>query len=226
MTLLHDEPMDDNDDLLMGDFHWPTSKVNILAGGNDDRHHAFLDWQRNMDLSEFGYISGFKLAAEVMYKHIEETGRDQDRLVFPFGMCWRHHIELQLKSLLAELKRFQGEPTEGRPTHNLAKLWNQVRARLEVVRPHDTEDLDTVEALLRQLHDVDRTNEEFRYPIKNDDTPSLSNVPRVDLAAFHEAMLGLSSFFSAANTAVYEEAQTRAEIEQEMQGEADDYQAH
>lgn len=219
MTLMHDEPMDDNNDLPLHTFHWPTSRFNILAGGNDDRHHAFLDWQRNMDLSEFGYISGFKLAAEVMFKHIEKTGHDQNQLVFPFGMCWRHHIELQLKSLLAELKRFQSEPTEGRPTHNLAKLWNQVRARLEVVRPFDTDDLDTVEFLLRQLHDVDRTNEEFRYPIKNDDTLSLENVPKVDLAAFHKAMLELSSFFSAANTAVYEDAQTKAEIEQGMRGE-------
>lgn len=219
MALVHDEPMSNSDGMFMDDFLWPIPGLNILAGGNGDKHHAFLNWQDSLDLREYGYISGFRLAAEVMFDYIERTDRDQDRLVFPFGMCWRHHIELQLKSLLMELQRYQGEPADGRPTHDLAKLWKDVRGRLEATRPNDTADLDTVEGLLHQLHDTDRTNQEFRYPTKNDKTPSLGKVAMVDLAAFHDSMLRLSSFFGAANTAVYEEGRTKAEIEREMRGE-------
>ncbi len=42
-----------------------------------------------------------------MFKHVEENGWDTDQLVFPLGLCWRHHMELQLKSLLMELQRYQ-----------------------------------------------------------------------------------------------------------------------
>lgn len=207
----------------MDDFLWPIPGLNILAGGNDDKHHAFLNWQDSLDMREYGYISGFRLAAEVMYDYIERTGRDQDRLVFPFGMCWRHHIELQLKSLLAELQRYQGDPVKTPNIHYLDKLWEDVRTRLEATRPYDTENLDTVEDLLKQLNDTDSSNQEFRYPNKRDNSPSLGKVSSVDLAAFHNAMLRLSAFFSAANTAVYEEGQTKAEIAQEMQGEYGGY---
>lgn len=225
MTLVHDDTMDDNPkDVFMDDFLWPVPGLNILAGDNDARYHASLQWQhQSPDMREYGYISGFRLAAELMFEHVKRTGHDQDRLVFPFGMCWRHHIELQLKSLQMELKRYQREPIDGRPTHNLDKLWKDVRERLETVRPNDTSDLDTVEGLLKQLHDTDSSNQEFRYPNKNDKTPSLGKVSSVDLAAFHDSMLRLSAFFGAASTAVYEDAQTRAEIEQEMRDEFGGY---
>ena len=85
--------MDDNAD--MDDLIWPVPGLNILSGGNEHRFHAFLQWQHSPDLRDIGYISGFRLAAELMLKHVKETGRDQDVIVFPFGLCWRHHMELQ-----------------------------------------------------------------------------------------------------------------------------------
>lgn len=222
---MHDEAMDGHEEWLT-DSLWPIPGLNILAGGNNRRYQAYVDRQLSPDLREYGYISGFRLAAELMFKHIEEMGRDQDRLLFPFGMCWRHHMELQLKSLLMELQRFQREPVKVPSTHDLVKLWKNVRARLEASLPNDTDDLDAVEDLLKQLHDTDKTNQEFRYPTKNDNSLSLGKVPMVDLAAFHDSMLRLSAFFVGANTAVYERGQTRAEIDQEMRDEFGGYQDH
>jgi hypothetical protein len=206
------------------EFLWPVPGLNILAGGNDYRFHAFLQWQHSPDMREHGYISGFRLAAELLFRHVKETGHNQDQIVFPLGLCWRHHMELQLKSLLMELQRYQREPVKVAVTHNLDKLWKDVRGRLEAAQPSDTEDLNVVEDLLLQLHDTDRTNQEFRYPTTTDKTPSLGQLPWIDLAAFHDSMLRLSNFFDGVGTGLYEDAQLKAEYEQWARQEYGGYQ--
>ena len=132
-------------------------------------------------------------------------------------------MELQLKSLLMELQRYQREAVEAPNTHDLAKLWREVRRRLEETRPDETGDLDNVEELLMQLHNADSSAQEFRYPTKNDQTPSLGKVRYIDLAAFHNSMLRLTHFFEGAGTAVYEDARIRDEYEQWMREEYANY---
>lgn len=212
---------DDNED--RDAYLWPIAGLNILAGGNEHRYHAFLQWQHSPGFREHGYITGFRLAAELIFKQVEETGFDQDALVFPFGLCWRHHMELQLKSLLMELQRYHREPVKAPATHDLMKLWGKVRTRLEESRPDEFDDLANVEGLLRQLHEADSSAQEFRYATRNDQTPSLGNVPWIDLAAFHDSMQRLSNFFDGAGTAVYEDARMRDEYEQWMREEYSQY---
>src|SRR3954447_15374476 len=103
-------------------YRWPVPGLNILAGGHEHRFHAFLQWQHSPDMRLDGYVQGFRRAGELMFKHIETTGVDHDMLVFPFGLCWRHHMELQLKRLLMELQRLHREPVEAPRTHDLMKL--------------------------------------------------------------------------------------------------------
>lgn len=210
---------DDEDDVYL----WPVAGLNILAGGHEHKFHAFLQWQHSPALQHEGYVRGFRRAAELMFKHIEQTGQDQDMLVFPFGLCWRHHMELQLKSLLMELQRYHREPVKAPRTHDLIKLWRPVRARLESSRPDDTDDLANVNTLLHQLHEADSTAQEFRYATRNDKTTSLGGVPWIDLAAFHDSMLRLSNFFNGAGTAVYEDTRVRDEYEQWMREEYSQY---
>ncbi len=220
-----DVPVYDGDE-DSDDIRWPVPGLNILAGGNEHKFHAFLQWQHSPDIRDYGYITGFRLAAELMFKHIKETGFNQDVLVFPFGLCWRHHMELQLKSLTMELQRYQGEEVKMPNGHNLHKLWKDVRVRLEATRPDDTADLDNVEGTLMQLHRIDSSNQEFRYAIRTDKTPSLNAVPWIDLAAFHDSMLRLSNFFNGAGTAVYEDGQARVEYLQWMHEEYGDYKGY
>jgi hypothetical protein len=53
-----DEDDDDRDGYL-----WPAPGLNLLAGGNEHRYHAFLQWQHSPDMREHGSISGFRHAA-------------------------------------------------------------------------------------------------------------------------------------------------------------------
>jgi hypothetical protein len=77
--------------------------------------------------------------------------------------------------------------------------------------------------LLLQLHEADSTAQEFRYATRNDKTPSLGGVPRIDLAAFHDSTLRLSNFFNGAGTAVYEDTRVKDEYEQWMREEYSQY---
>lgn len=204
---------------------WPVAGLNIVAGENDQQFLAFLQWQYSPEFRHEGYVQGFRLAAELIFAHVRATSQHQDELVFPLGMCWRHHMELQLKSLLIELQRYQREPVEAPNNHWLDRLWKEVRERLEASRPNDVGDLDNVEALLMQLHNMDRTNQEFRYAVRNDKnkTPSFGKLPWIDLAAFHESMLRLSNFFNGAGTAVYEDGRVKDENEEWLRDEHNEY---
>ena len=211
---------DDDQDLAV--FRWPAPGINILDGDNDEKYLALLEWQNSPDMRAYGYISGFRMAAQLMFDHVKETGMGQDSLVFPFGLCWRHHMELQLKNLLITLQRYHREPRKAPSTHDLEKLWKAVHPRLEKARPEDDPaDLDSVEAMLMQLHAADGSAQEFRYATKNDKTPSLGGVPSIDLAAFHDAMIRLSNFFDGADTAVDEDRHQRNEYEDWLRSEAE-----
>jgi hypothetical protein len=58
--------------------------------------------------------------------------------------------------------------------HPLDKLWNSVRFILEKVWPNGpTIDLDAVEKVILQFHNLDLTSEAFRYPVDRKDNATL-----------------------------------------------------
>lgn len=66
---------------------------------------ACMDWPRDRWLS---YVGGYWKAADVIFERVVETGRDQDMLVYPYLMCWRHFVELQLKNLILLSRKYLG----------------------------------------------------------------------------------------------------------------------
>lgn len=104
---------------------WPEAGTNLLGQDADWWQNASLDFQ---DGQWLGYVDGYRKAARLMANHVSETQRDQDYLVWPFVLCWRHHIELQLKNLIVLLRAYTREYAEPRkPTHSIAKLWVEFR---------------------------------------------------------------------------------------------------
>jgi hypothetical protein len=201
---------------------WPVPGMKIFTKKGDHRFLAFLQWQHDTSHREYNYISGFREAAELIFERIEATGYNQDSLTFPLGLCWRHHMELQLKSLLVDLQRYQRQPVNVPKTHSLLQLWNLVRPLLEAVRPEDpVEETDAAQSLLMQLHQVDSAGEDFRYAKHNDGKPTLAKLETVDLSVFHRAMQALSNFFEGTGTAIYEDDRLRQEFEDWQIDQAD-----
>jgi len=187
---------DGDDDV--GTWSWPHRDADLLGRGNEWRLVATMGWQRDRWL---GYVGGYRKAAGIILQDVARTGRNQDYLIYPFLMCWRHYVELQLKMLVSLLQRYRLEPSEVLKTHKLNLLWSRTRKLLEEAVPEeDQTTLDNVERVLLQLHSFDPTSEHFRYPVNTQGAETMTNLPRIDMSAFHDAMDGVANYLDAADT--------------------------
>ena len=193
---------------------WPNPQADLLAGDDDWWFVACMDFDRDEWL---GYIGGYWKAASLIVAHIGATGRDQDYLVYPFLMCWRHHVELQLKNLIIQCQRCKRVEVEFPRTHKIEALWSRTRKLLDEVYPDDDRArLDDVERVLTQLQGFDPTSEHFRYPVTAQGRPTLEALPRVHMRLFHEAMEGVAHYLDATDTGIREKIDAENEAREAM----------
>lgn len=193
---------------------WPNSQADLLAGDDDWWFVACMDWPRDQWL---GYIEGYRKAAGLILAQVAATGHNQDYLVYPFLMCWRQHVELQLKNLIIQCLRCKGEEVNFRHTHKLELLWRQARKLLTEVYPDDdVAAVDDVERVLMQLQSFDPTSEHFRYPVARDGSPTLTALPRVHMRLFHETMEGVANYLDGTDTGLREKIDAENEARAAM----------
>ena len=192
---------------------WPGPDSDLLGQGPEWWLVACMDWPRDRWL---GYVGGYWKAADVIFERVVETGRDQDGLVYPYLMCWRHFVELQLKNLILLSRKYLREPIELPRTHRLDVLWRLVRACLERAWPDDDHhDLDEAGRIVLQLDGFDPTSEHFRYPILKNGSETMTSLGRIYMPSFHEAMSGVAAMLDAADTGLRVMTEQRDEIEAE-----------
>jgi hypothetical protein len=170
------------------DIPWPSASDSLFGPEDDWRAIACLDWARG---SAVVRALGYQRAAEVLFEEIA-GGRDQDLLVYPFALCWRHHLELELKTLIRAAANFLEEPVSAAAEaalgqHGLLDLWAQCRPLLERVDPRDDTDLDHAGRLIAQLHKIDPSGEAFRYATTKGGEATLRQVKddRLAVDRFH-----------------------------------------
>jgi hypothetical protein len=149
-------------------------------------------------------------------------------VIFPFAVCWRHYVELQLKSLITQCQQLLDLPVRRRGGHNIEQLWSELRPLLAQAYPGEGKsDLSTVGYLLKQFAQMDPDSQDFRYAERIDGTPTLADIDHLDIRDFHEAMLAVANYFEAIdseinrdqdlkNEAFRYEWEARQEYEQEM----------
>lgn len=208
MDLFGDPDSDDNPDEL-----WPGPDSDLLNTGPDWQLNACMDFPRDRWI---GYVEGYRKAAAVVVDHVAATGIDQDYLVYPFLMCWRHHVELQLKSLYLHLRRWQKQPEEILRTHKINVLWAQVRPLLDSAYPGENSDIDHVDRILKQLQMFDPSSEHFRYPVLKDGSYTLETLGRVHMRSFHQTMEGVARLLDSADTGLRVRIDQRDEYERAM----------
>ena len=137
---------------------------------------------------------GFRRAAEILQAAMlaQHSVRDLDTVIFPYAACWRHHVELQLKSLLAQLRALSDLPVEGRHHHQIDQLWQEARKLMAEHFPGQKADLAAAGKVIIQLARMDPDGQEFRYAAKRDGSRTLPGIDRINLVAFHEAMIGVA----------------------------------
>jgi hypothetical protein len=123
------------------------------------------------------------------------------------------HVELQLKSLLAQLRALSDLPSENRHHHRIDQLWQETRKLLLKHFPGDSTDLATVGKVIEQLSGLDPVGEAFCYDTSRDGRMTLADVDRINLLALHEAMVGVANYLDAADTGTNEYLSSKREID-------------
>lgn len=176
---------------------WPSQADDLMRPASSYLSFADIGWQRTN--GSYGRISGFRRAAEILYEAMIASAAisDLDTIVFPYAACWRHHIELQLKVVSTILRTLLERTAVASNTHDLAKLWQQVKDMLHQQWPDDTADLVHVTRVIGQLSAIDPNGQGFRYDRDVKGNLTLGNLDQVNLPTFHNALRGVSNFLSA-----------------------------
>ncbi len=97
-----------------------------------------IGWQRRMGL--YGRIQGYRRAAEILHHAMlaDQSVRDSDTVVFPYAACWRHHIKLQLKSVLVQLWAMCDLPAKSAHHHKIDQLWAETQKIIAREFPEET----------------------------------------------------------------------------------------
>jgi hypothetical protein len=186
---------------------WPSVQRSIHDKGQDWRRSAWLGWSQNGD--SYTLIRGFRIGAELLAAYVRETGAAQDSLIFPVVNCWRQHIELTLKCLIAEAELLHD--VEGRPPtgHDLMALWK--RFRRTVTSGATEEEFGNVERVIMELHAIDPIGEAFRYATSKNGSPTLPTVEQLSLESVGSAFAAVANFLDAADTQISTELDAKAE---------------
>ncbi|MFG2071256.1 hypothetical protein [Nonomuraea maritima] len=198
---------------------WPNGTSDLRAIG-DESMVAYPQWRRSSDDPWFGYVEGYRLAAQAIVNQAKAAGHANDSLIFPFLMCWRHYVEIQLKSLINLMQRGLGHEVDVPGTHNLAKLWERSESLLaETDAFGDDKSTRHVRRLILQLHALDPTAQEARYPITTKGLPTFNKVSRLDMRAIHVAMEGVAKYLTGTDVGLTEHFRFRRELAEEFRND-------
>lgn len=144
------------------------------------------DWHNNACLnfthdSTYGYVEGYKRAANELVLRINETGQNQDVFVYPIVFLYRHHLELLLKVIIDTGRRLLDEGT-GFPTHHkLNNLWPLAKGIIKKVwSAGDPKEFAFVEHIINEISLVDPGSMSFRYPKDKEGKSSLPNITHIN----------------------------------------------
>lgn len=182
---------------------WPNSRHDLRAPAENYYEFSDIGWQRFNGL--YGRRAGFKRAAELLFEAMVASGSiaDLDTVFFPYAMCWRHYVELELKGLLADLRALADLEPEAEHHHSIARLWEGCRELMVAHFSHDTgEDFQAAGRVIRQLAAMDPDGQSFRYDTRRGGKPSLPGVDKINLARFQEAMVAVAAYFEGVTSHV------------------------
>ena len=192
---------------------WPDPSDDLGAPAESEQESAAVGWHRAYDVD--GHAWGYRRAAEMLYEGMLASGlhTDRDSIFYPFALCWRHYVELRLKSLLTDLGRLAGQSRKDRTGHNLIHLGSAFEKECESAFPGQGEPARAVVCrTIQQLHGWDPTGVEFRYDTRRDGSKTLPEVSWVNLKVFHRSMSGVANYLEAAGMAIEEAYETKREM--------------
>lgn len=178
------------------------------AQGLEDDILPVSAWVLN-EFERLGYFAMYyRDRARDLVRLSLKTRLGAENYFYVVGYLYRHAIELYMKSIIASAPSFhtlsEKEQSELVYGHDLSVLWDRVKPRIE--RLYDTPELQLVERLVLELHDLDEKSDGFRYPFVSvrktgQREPLLQSVGQISYDNFAWVMESLCSWFAATEDA-------------------------
>lgn len=179
-----------------------TLEPGLLASDSDWHNNACLNYMPDHGTA---YTEGYRRAADILINHIDESGRDQDFLVYPVLFLYRHHLELLIKQIIGLALALAEDPDKHqykKDDHNLNNLWPLAQKLiLEVDDSYRPSDFKIVKEVVKALHQADERATDFRYAKRNDGTRSLEVIHYVNTRRFGEKWERLPIYLTGPTTA-------------------------
>lgn len=157
---------------------------NRIGVGNYGWQNIVEDELNINGLTEFGYISGYKDAADDL---VEQTlGTELINLyMFPIVFLYRNYLELVLKNIIITKvpKKDLNKYTE-KFNHDLKKTFKVV---IKLIKDELSEkDIEKIYSVVSEFHTFDKNSFNFRYYFDKKANSTLPNVLSVDLIKLRE----------------------------------------
>lgn len=217
--------MDNASNGVNGDFSWPSEKDQLFVKPKSTEH---AESKRSPEFESIleslkpqlasSYREGYYEAARTLSQHIYNDGRSD--VVYPMLYCYRHFVELSIKSLILVYAKLQDDevtiPLESE--HSLGKLWNEAKRLIQQAESSVRKDdatLRSVERCISEFNQVDKNSQLFRYATDKQGDSVEARLPEVDLQQLVTTMENLHSFFDG--------CEMQAEVWQEWKDEMEEY---
>lgn len=178
---------------------WPRPGDKVFTAADDWQMNACVNWGGGWGL----YAIGYKQAGDVLVERVAQDRGEADALVYPIVFSYRQYLELMLKDVLMEARRYYEIDKPFENDHSLLVHWDPLRELLSRRWPERPEELDAVEDNLRQFDAVDRGSFAFRYATSTKGVPSLpENMRHINLRNLSEVVARIGTFLEACATAL------------------------
>lgn len=185
-------------------------QISPLPEEYDELFTSEDDWWNNACLNfvqdGWGmYAIGYKEAADVLVKHVNDERRYQDVLIYPIVFLYRQYLELAIKDLIRHGRRLLDIYEPFPKTHRINTLWNICSALLSKISPGDSErEIKEIGRLLEEFCKVDPTSEAFRYPEDKNGHPSLPGIRHINIRNISEVINKISVILVGADAQIDE----------------------
>jgi hypothetical protein len=191
----------------------PSAKDKLFDSGDDWWHNACLNYLHDQWLP---YVIGYKKAADILVRHIKQTRRYQDTLVYPIIFLYRQYLELAIKNLIYKGRILQNIESPDPTGHNIYELWRVCEKLLSDISPGDSvEELKQIGRLISEFCFVDPKATAFRYPKDKDGKASLPNMKHINVRNIYDVMEKVSVILEGADMQLTEYLSIKAEMESE-----------
>lgn len=148
--------------------------------------------------------SSYHRAGDVLWRQILDVGA-VDFLINPMLFCYRHALELQLKSIRLDMLEPNEDTTKvmGIGKHVLSTLWQPVRART-VEMDGEIPELKDIDRVVADFEMIDRDSYTFRYPVDKKHRTVLAGVETINVQSIGDRVAAAMTLLGGIGDVIWE----------------------